>query len=84
MSSNFYAMTEEDKKWRRRDDARILSQAEAIKADKQRMREAQIGAREILEEEAERTKGLEKVASGYSRRSNKATVAKNIFTNFRK
>ena len=57
-----YPMTEEDKKWQRRDDARTLARAEEIKADKERLKNAHIGAKEILEEEAERLKGLSKVA----------------------
>ena len=55
-------MTEEDKKWQRREDARTLARAEEIKADKERLKNAHIGAKEILEEEAERLKGLSKVA----------------------
>lgn len=55
-------VSEEEKKWQRRDDARILARAEEIKADKERLKNAHIGAREILEEEAQRLKGLSKVA----------------------
>lgn len=52
----------EEAKWRRRDDARTLAQAEEIKADKERLAEAHKGAKEILEEEASRLRGLSKVA----------------------
>ena len=53
----------EEAKWQRRDDARTLARAEEIKADKERLKNAHIGAKEILEEEAARLKGLSKVAS---------------------
>lgn len=56
-------MNEEEKKWQRRCDARTLAEAEAIKADRQRFNEAQIGAKEILQEEADRLRSLSKVAS---------------------
>lgn len=52
----------EESKWRRQDDARTLAQAEEIKADKERLAEAHKGAKEILEEEASRLRGLSKVA----------------------
>lgn len=58
-----YPMSEEEKKWRRRDDARTLAEAEAIKADSERFKEAKQGAKEILQEEAIRLKGLSKVVS---------------------
>lgn len=60
------ARSEEEAKWRRRDDARILAQAEEIKADKNRLREAHKGAQEILEEEASRLRGLSKIATNTS------------------
>lgn len=58
-----YPMSEEEKKWRRRDDARTLAEAEQIKADKERYSAAQVGAKEILKEEADRLKGLSKIAT---------------------
>lgn len=58
---DYRAMSEDEKRWRRRDDARILAQAEEIKADKERLGEARRGAKEILAEEAERLKGLSKI-----------------------
>ena len=55
-------MSEDEKKWRRRDDARILAQAESIKSDKERYREAILGAKEIAQEEIDRVRGIAKVA----------------------
>lgn len=55
-------MSAEEIKWRARDDARTLARAEEIKADKERMKLAQAGAREILNEESKRLNGLNKVA----------------------
>lgn len=57
------AMSEDEKRWQRRDDARTLARAEEIRADKERLNQAHIGAKEILAEEAERLKGLSKIAS---------------------
>lgn len=55
------AMSEEDLKWQRRSDARTLAEAEQIKADKERLKGAQIGATEILQEKASELAGLSKV-----------------------
>ena len=49
--SRVTGVSEEEKKWQRREDARILARAEEIKADKERLKNAHIGAKEILEEE---------------------------------
>lgn len=57
-------MTEEEKDWRAEDDARTLSNAEAIKADPERMEKAAKAAKRMIEEEKARTEGLEKVAKG--------------------
>lgn len=54
--------SEEDRRWMRRDDARTLANAEEIKADKERYKQAKIGAREILDEENRRLDGMAKVA----------------------
>lgn len=54
---------EEEKKWQRKEDARILARAEEIKADKGRLAQAKIGAREILEEDGNRLENLSKVAN---------------------
>lgn len=55
-------MSEEELKWRRRDDAYTLARAEQIKADKERYQGAILGAKEIASEEIERVKGIAKVA----------------------
>lgn len=52
----------EEAKWRRQDDARTLARAKEIEADSERLKEAKKGAKEILEQEAERLRGLSKVA----------------------
>lgn len=52
----------EEAKWRRQDDARTLARAKEIEADSERLKEAKKGAKEILEEEASRLRGLSKVA----------------------
>lgn len=51
----------EEAKWRRQDDARTLARAKEIEADSERLKEAKKGAKEILEQEAERLRGLSKV-----------------------
>lgn len=57
-------MSEDEKDWRAEDDARTLSNAEAIKADPERMDRAAKAAKRMLEEEKARTEGLQKVAKG--------------------
>lgn len=57
-------MSEKEKDWRAEDDARTLSNAEAIKADPERMERASKAAKRMLEEEKARTEGLQKVAKG--------------------
>ena len=59
---NEISANEREKKWRRMDDARILAKAEEIKADKSRLVEAKIGAREILDEEGVKLDSLGKIA----------------------
>lgn len=54
-------VSETEKKWKRQEDARTLARAEEIKADKGRYQAAKLGAREILKEELEMTKGLMRV-----------------------
>ena len=72
-----YAMSEDEKKWQRRDDARTLARAEEIKADKERYKGAMIGAKEILEEETKRLNGLTKVAGKKSNSSKKYNESAN-------
>ena len=55
-------MSAEDLKWQRRDDARTLARAEEIKSDKERMKGAVLGAREIASEEISRVQGIAKIA----------------------
>ena len=71
------AMSDEDKKWQRRDDARTLARAEEIKADKERYKGAMLGAKEILEEETKRLNGLTKVAGRRSNSSRKYNESAN-------
>ena len=59
--------------WEKRDDARTLARAEEIKADKQRLADAQKAARDIANEEIERVKGIMKIA-GKSLPKKPATV----------
>ena len=55
-------MSDNEKRWQRRDDARTLANAEQIKADKERYNGAIQGAKEIAQEEIERVRGIAKVA----------------------
>ena len=48
--------------WEKRDDAMTLAKAEMIKADKERLADAQEMARKIAKEEIDRVKGIVKVA----------------------
>ena len=52
----------QEAKWRRQSDARVLAEAEQIKADKHRYNNAILGAKEIANEEITRVKGIVKVA----------------------
>lgn len=53
---------EREARWERQDDARLLARAKAIEADKTRLANAKLGAKELLAEEQERLDGLSKVA----------------------
>ena len=59
----FHNYSAEELKWRGRSDARVLAEAEEIKADKARMAIAQKEAKKLLEEEQGRLKGIAKVAN---------------------
>ena len=48
--------------WEKRDDAMTLARAEMIKADKERLADAQEMAKKIAKEEIDRVKGIVKVA----------------------
>lgn len=67
-------MSEEELRWQRRSDARTLAEAEEIKANKERYEQAKVGAKEILEEEANRLRGLSKVVNT-NRKKDKKTVS---------
>lgn len=56
------AMTVQERKWREEDDARTLAEAETIKADKARLQGAQSAAKRLVNEQADRTRSLQKVA----------------------
>ena len=60
-----------DDKWKARDDARTLANAEAIKRDKERMNKASKAARELLEEEQKRAAEAKATASAMGRIANK-------------
>jgi hypothetical protein len=51
-----------EKEWRAKDDARVLAQAQAIKADKARMSACAKMAKTMVEEKAQELKGLKAVA----------------------
>lgn len=52
----------EDKRWRAREDAYSLAQAEEVKADPARLEAARKEAQKMVEEEQERLKGMRKAA----------------------
>lgn len=64
MTPDYDSMTPEQREamWKRQSDARTLAEAEQIKADKKRHAAAQQGARELLDEQADRVAGLARVA----------------------
>ena len=55
-------LTEEQKKWRAETDAYTLSEAEAIKADPDRLELAKKAAEGMLEEQLQKVSGLRKIA----------------------
>lgn len=55
-------MNADERKWRARDDAHALAQAEEIKADPKRLEAARGAARDMVAEEQERLAGLKKAA----------------------
>lgn len=55
-------MNEEELRWRRRSDARTLAEAEMIRNDKERYKEAIRGAREVAQERVEEVRGICHVA----------------------
>lgn len=57
-------MSAEDKKWQAKDDVSILTQAEAIKADKTRMEAAKKMAAMMAEEAKKRADAMTNIANG--------------------
>jgi len=51
-----------DKDWRSRDDARILTEAEKIRADKARMRNAALAAKKMQIEKQKELTALKKIS----------------------
>ena len=72
------SVSEEELKWRQRDDARTLAEAERIKADQERYNGAILGAKEIAREEIERVKGIAKVAGIRTPKAPKAEPVQNL------
>lgn len=62
-------MSTEEKRWRAEDDARTLSEAEAIKRDPARLKAAQKAAVKLAKEAADKAAGMKKVAGGAYRGS---------------
>lgn len=55
-------LAQDEKRWRAESDARTLAEAETIKQDEKRLSDAQVAAKRMAEEEAERLKAMRKVA----------------------
>lgn len=55
-------MSKDEMKWRAEDDARILSEAEAIKKDPARLKKAQAAAARMLKEITDKAVGMRKIA----------------------
>ena len=75
---NYSKMSEDEKRWQRRDDAHTLARAEQIKADKERYNGAILGAKEIAQEEIARVQGIAKVAGMKAPQT--STVLENTIT----
>ena len=65
---DFRKMNAEEKRWRGRDDAYVLAQSEAIKADKERYANAQKEARNMVNEREKELNGMRKVAGKSQKR----------------
>ncbi len=57
-------MSKQDLKWQAEDDARVLAQAEAIKADKARMRRAAVAAKSMADEAMDKAKAMKRISKG--------------------
>ena len=55
-------MTKEERKWRAKDDAYVLVQAESIKADKTRRESAMREVKNMVKEKEKEVKAIKKVA----------------------
>ena len=65
---DFRKMNAEEKIWRGRDDAYVLAQSEAIKADKERYANAQKEARNMVNEREKELNSMRKVAGKSQKR----------------
>ena len=70
---DFRKMNAEEKRWRGRDDAYVLAQSEAIKADKERYANAQKEARNMVNEREQELNGMRKVAGKPQKRTQQTT-----------
>ena len=68
VNMDFRKMNAEEKRWRGRDDAYVLAQSEAIKADKERYANAQKEARNMVNEREKELNGMRKVAGKSQKR----------------
>lgn len=57
------SLTKDEKKWRAESDAYTLAEAEAIRADKSRLKLAAVEAKKMAKEAEARAKGMKKVSS---------------------
>lgn len=76
---NGVAVERPREEWEIREDARVLARAEEIKADKDRMRDAQQMARQLADEEIKRMSGLMKVAGKKQPKQSTGNTAGNPF-----
>jgi hypothetical protein len=60
------AITEEDKKWRAKSDARTLAEAKMIKEDEERLTAATAAAEEMAEEQLKEAVSMKSVAGMYT------------------
>ncbi len=57
-------LSADEKKWRAQDDARTLAEAEAIKADEERLKAAQAAAKSMADEAQVKARAMTKIAAG--------------------
>lgn len=68
------AESADDRRWRAESDARTMAEAEQIKHDPPRLDAARTAAKRMADEEAERVKGLRKVAGSKGKGTDKQTT----------